>query len=132
MSSRIKNYSSIDKIELHGIEQMLIIHSVPCTCINYATFTCTVMYLGRLTGHNYCAMCITCHMQCTVLLTQQVDLGLCILITVPPTCFADFQYKYSHFSVFCMIFHFQYLANSSIYNVCTKLPNFQYFPDFYQ
>ena len=49
---------------------------------------------------------------------------------VPPTCFADFQYKYSHFSVFCMIF--QYLANSSIYIVCTKLPKFSIFSIFYQ
>ena len=50
---------------------------------------------------------------------------------MPPSCSPVFQYKYSHFSVFCM--HFQYFTKSSIYyDVCTEFPQFSVFLKFYQ
>ena len=58
-----------------------------------------------------------------------------LTIAVPPSCSLVFQYEYSHFSVFCMhafsVF-FEYFTKSSIYNVCTKFPQFSVFFKFYQ
>ena len=52
------------------------------------------------------------------------------LNAVPPSCSLTFQYKFSHFSVFCMLF--QYFTRCSIYNVCICkiFLIFQYFQNF--
>ena len=49
---------------------------------------------------------------------------------VPLSCSPVFQYKYCHFSVFCI--HFQYFSKSSTYAWCMYWipPNFQYFWNF--
>ena len=57
---------------------------------------------------------------------SRTGLKLCIHWTanaVPPSCSFTFQYKFSHFSVFCILFQqFQYSTKCSIYmnNACTK------------
>ena len=46
-----------------------------------------------------------------------------VLPIVPPSCSPVFQYKSSHFSVFCM-HYFQYFTKNSVYDICTKFSRF--------